>query len=106
MLKEIYEEEGDYIEDLPHLCYPIVFVPFIRQAVLGNDEDTIQKICNFMECMANSDSEDERVSELLVVSVLESILSEREIIYRLKLYMGSETLKLLSVMEKETGWGS
>ena len=104
ILKTVYEGEGDYIENLHHLTYGIVFAPFIRQSVLANDENVMRKICDFMECMANSDDEDERVSELLGVSVLENILSERDVIGVLKQYMGSETLKLLSVMEKEYGW--
>jgi len=104
MLRNEYESEGDYIKDLQHPCYAIVFVPFIRKVVFANDEDMIQSICNFMECMANSDDEDELVSELLAVSVLESILSEREIISSLKPYFGAKTLKILSTMEKEYGW--
>ena len=104
MLKSEYEQEGDYIEGFPHLCYSIVFVPFVIQACLVDDEDKIQSICDFMECMANSDGEDERVSELLVVSVLESILSEREVIHLLKRYLGTHTLELLFILEKETGW--
>ena len=103
-LKTIYETEGDYIEGLPHLCYSIVFVPFVIQACLIGDDDKIKEICSFMEGMANSDYDDERVSELLVVSVLESILSEREIIRSLKRYLGISTLKLLSILENETGW--
>ena len=102
MLKSVYESEGDYIKDLSHLCYSIVFVPFIRQIVLTKDERAIRKICDFMECMETS--EDEKVSELLGASVLENILSERELIGSLKPYLGTETLKLLSLMEKETGW--
>jgi hypothetical protein len=100
-LKSAYEEEGDYIRNLPHLCFSIVFVPFVRQAVSAN-QSMVGQICDFMECMATS--EDQKVSELLGVSVLESILSERELIGLLKPYFGSETSKLLSLMEKETGW--
>ena len=104
MLTSIYESEGDYIENLQHPTYGIVFVPYIKQAVLENDENAIQMICDFMESMANSDDEDERVSELLGVSVLENILCERELLSVLKPHLGVETLKLLSLMEKESGW--
>jgi len=102
ILKSVYEDEGDYIKDIKHLSYSIVFVPYIRQVVLSNDENMIRSVCNFMECMANAD--DKLVSELLAVSVLESILCEREIISSLKPYLGIKTLKILSVMEKEYGW--
>jgi len=103
MLKEAYEEEGDHIEGLSHLCYAFVFVPFIRQTVLANDEAMIRSICEFMENMALSDDEDELVSELLVVSVLENILYERDVINLLKPHLGAETLKLLISIEKAYG---
>ena len=102
MLKNEYEKEGDYIQGLPHLCYSIVFVPFIRQACLANNENSLQHICNFLECMATS--KDERVKEVLGASVLESMLSEREAIHSLTCYLGTHTLKLLAAMEKEYGW--
>ena len=104
MLKKQYNDEGDYIEGLPHLCYEIVFVPFIRRSCLDNDQDKIHLICDFLEIMANS--KDELVSELLAVSVLESILSEREVIHLLKRYLGIHTKKLLTILEKKYGWGS
>ena len=104
VLSSVYEDEGDHIENLQHLTYGIVFVPFIRQSVCVNDQNAIRRICDFMECMAGSD--DSLVSELLAVSVLESMLSERELINSLKQYLGTETLNILSVMEKEYGWES
>ena len=103
-LKNDYEKEGEYIEGLAHLCYSIVFVPFIRQVCYADDEEGIKSACNFMELMAESDNEDERVSEVLVVSVLEAIISERELINQLKHYLGEKTLQLLSTMEKDYGW--
>ena len=102
VLKKEYEKEGDYIEGLPHLSYSIVFVPFIRQSCLVGDEDKIRLICDFMEYMASS--EDEKVQEVLGASVLESILSEREVIKFLKPYLKPYTQKLLAIMEKESGW--
>ena len=102
MLEAVYEEEGDYIKDLNHPSYSIVFVPFIKQAILGKNEATLRLISDFMERMASSD--DELVPELLAVSVLESMINEREIINYLKPYLKAETLNILSVMEKATGW--
>jgi len=104
MLKIVYEEEGDYIKNLQHLTYSIVFVPFIRQSILANDENMIKIICDFMENMADYGGENERVLEVLGASVLESLLSEREVINVLKQFMGSKTLKLLFDMEKASGW--
>ena len=102
MLKSVYESEGDYIKDLQHLTYSIVFAPFIRKTALENDKCMIRSICDFMEYMANTD--DEMVSELLAVSVLESLLSERDVIASLRPNLGAATLKILSTMEKEYGW--
>ena len=102
ILKNTYESEGDYIENLQHLCYSIVFVPFIEKTVLTNDENMMQLICGFMEDMANS--KDEMVLELLAVSILEPMLSEREIISSLKSSFGVRTLEIVFVIEKEYGW--
>jgi hypothetical protein len=102
VLEKQYEKEGDYVAGLPHLCYEIIFVPFIRQACLNNEQEKLYLICEFLEQMANS--EDDRISEVLVVSVLESVLSERDIIYCLKSYLGVHTMELLSVLEREYGW--
>lgn len=76
LLWEKYKDEGDYIEGLSHLCYEIVFVPFIRQTCLDAEEDKMRLICDFMEQMAIS--EDGMVSEVLAVSVLESLLGEQK----------------------------
>lgn len=103
-LEKKYLDEGNYIKGLPHLCYSIVFVPFIRQTVFKNDKKMLITICNFMECMANSG--DELVSELLAVSVLESIISERDLIKKLKQYMGLKTNQLLLILEEAYGWES
>ena len=102
ILKDVYENEGDYIKDLPHLCYEIVFAPFIRQSVLKNDKCMTRAICNYMECMASSN--DNQVTELLAVSVLESLVSERAVISLLSPYIGEKTSNILNIMEKEYGW--
>jgi hypothetical protein len=101
-LKAIYDKEGGYIENLQHPCFSIVFVPYIRNNIVENNIGVMQLICSFMELMALS--EDKLVSELLAVSVLEPMLSEREMIEKLKIYSGKATLKLLSKMEKANGW--
>ena len=102
MLKVEYEKEGDYIKGLQHLVFSIIFVPFIKQTCLANDEDKLQSICDFMESMAIS--EEVLVSELLVVSVLENILDEREMIHSLRQYFGSQTIEYLTALERTYGW--
>ena len=101
-LESAYRREGEYIEGLPHLCYSIVFVPFIKQALHFGEEKNIRLICRFMEIMATS--EDEKVQEVLAVSVLENMVGERNIIRSLRRYLGINTLKILTEMEKEYGW--
>jgi hypothetical protein len=102
VLESFYIEEGNYIEGLPHLCFEIVFVPFVKQVCTFDDGIEISKICSFMEQM--SISEDEMVQEVLAVSVLESILSEREVVGILKRHLKTHTLELLDLLEKEYGW--
>ena len=101
-LEQKYLEEGDYIFGLAHLCFPIVFVPYIREAVEHNDIEAIVRVCDFLEDMATS--EDDQVSELLVVSVLETILSERSLVATLRKYFKVKTNEWLLSLEKAYGW--
>ena len=101
-LESIYIEEGDYIEGLPHLCFEIVFVPYLKRSCLSDKDSEMSEINSFMEEMA--DSKDEMVQEVLAVSVLESILCEREIVVILKKHLKSHTFEMLRLLEKEYGW--
>ena len=49
---------------------------------------------------------DELVSELMVVSVLENILSERSLVARLKKHLKTKTKECLLSLEKAYGWDS
>ena len=102
MLEKRYESEGDSIKGIPHLCYEAVFVPFIKESCLANDTDKMLFICDFLELMATS--EEVLVSELLTGSILDVILSDRDVIHSIKRYLGINTTKLLAVLEKERGW--
>ena len=101
-LKQDYINEGEYIEGLPHLCYPIVFVPYIKEIITNNDLDNLLKICEFLEEM--SICTEERVREVLIASILESILSERRLVERLKSYLKERTAEFLMLLEKTYGW--
>jgi len=101
-LEQKYLEEGDYIFGLAHLCFPIVFVPYIEEIVKNNDIEAIICVCEFLEDMAVC--ADEMVSELLVVSVLENILSERSLVLVLKKYLKVNTMGWLLFLEKAYGW--
>jgi hypothetical protein len=101
-LEQRYLEEGSYIFGLAHLCYSFIFVPYIREVIENKDILVIECVCDFLEDMAIC--EDELVSELLVVSVLETILSERALIKELKKYLKTETMGWLLYLEKAYGW--
>jgi hypothetical protein len=102
LLKDTYIDEGDYIEGLPHLCFEIVFAPYVRQTCVTDNADEISKISSFMENMAIS--KDEKIQEVLAVSVLEPILADRKTIEVLKQYSKAHTLELLYMLEREYGW--
>lgn len=104
LLEQRYFDEGDYIWGLPYLCYALVFVPYIREVVEENDIEVITHICDFLEEMAIS--EDDQVSNLMAVGVLEDILSERSLVARLKKYLKAKTNDWLLSLEKAYGWDS
>ena len=101
-LEQKYIEEGDYIFGLAHLSFSIVFVPYIKEVVESNDIEAIVQVCKFLEDMAICT--DELVSELLVVSVLENILSERSLVAALKTHLKAKTKECLLSLEKAYGW--
>lgn len=101
-LEQKYIEEGDYISGLAHPSFSIVFVPYIRQVVENNDIDAIIQVCEFLEDMAICT--DELVIEILAVSVLENIVSERSLVEALKKHLKVKTMEMLSFLEKAYGW--
>jgi len=101
-LERKYLEEGYYIFGIAHPSLSIVFVPYIREIVEKNDVGAIAQVSEFLEDMAIC--KDEKVSELMVVSVLENILSERELLKTLKTYLKPKTAEWLLCLEKEYGW--
>ncbi|MCL2679251.1 MAG: hypothetical protein FWF18_03055 [Dehalococcoidia bacterium] len=101
-LEQKYIEEGDYIAGLAHLCYSFVFIPYIREIVENNDIENIIKVSEYLEDMAIC--EDEKVSELMVVSILENIVSERDLVKTLKAYLKPNTEEWLLNLEKAYGW--
>ena len=95
------EEEMVWLEeDLPHVIFGMVVTPFIIKGLRGSKEVT--NIWNFLEQMAISD--DEKVQEVLVVSVLESLIVERDIIDFAKNRMGNRTKLLCESTEKAYGY--
>ena len=100
-IRPMIEEEMEWLEEnLPHVLFGIVVTPFIIKGLRGNKEVT--NILKFLEQMAISD--DEKVQEVLVVSVLESLIVERDIIDFAKNMMGNRTKLLCESTEKAYGY--
>ncbi|MFG0212972.1 hypothetical protein ACFU8X_07695 [Brevibacillus porteri] len=100
-IRPFYEEEMEWLgEELPHVIFGMVVVPYIIKGLEGNE--TIESIFNFLEEM--SLSRDERVQELLVVSVFESLITEREIISFAKSCMRKKTRQLCEATERAYGF--
>ena len=99
-LRERYEEEQDYSQGLPHLVYEIVFVPYLKEG--KDDTELISKAAEFMERLLTH--EDERIQEVVVVSVLEPLLPERELLMKLKKHLGPKAQESLALLERYYGW--
>ncbi|WP_059171346.1 hypothetical protein [Bacillus sp. FJAT-27445] len=100
-IRPMYEEEIEWLEeDLPHVIFGIIVTPFIIKQLQENQKVTT--LFDFLEEMALCN--DEKVQEVLVVSVLELLITEREIIDLAKNMMGNRTKQLCTVTEKAYGY--
>ncbi|WP_059050881.1 DUF7674 family protein [Paenibacillus senegalimassiliensis] len=100
LIKPLYEEEIKWLEeDLPHVIFSLVVTPFIIKSIKEQEESS--NIYGFLEKMALGD---EKVQEVLVTSVLESLIIERDIIDFAKSHMGELTKILCETTEKAYGF--
>ena len=99
-----YDEEKDYIENLPHLVFEIVFVPYFKEIMAGESKQVKENAIELLEQMITC--EDEKVQEVAVVSVLESLLPERDFLMKIRDQLGVKTQKSLQILEREFGWNS
>ncbi|MBG9944241.1 hypothetical protein ABE237_16190 [Brevibacillus formosus] len=100
-IRPYYEEEIEWLEeDLPHVIFGMVLTPYIIKSL--EEHRNVETIFNFLEEMALS--VDEKVQELLVVSVLESLITERGIIEIAKSHMGERTRQLFKTAEQAYGF--
>lgn len=99
----MYEKELDWWDEiLPHIVFGDVVNPYIIRLLReGNAEQIVQKVFNFLEQMAICS--DERVQEILAVTVLEQLGDDPTILGVARQYMGHETKKMSD--EVERGWG-
>ncbi|MFC8689071.1 hypothetical protein [Brevibacillus porteri] len=96
-----YEEEMEWLgEELPHVIFGMVVTPYIIKCL--EEHGNSETIFNFLEEM--SLSSDEKVQELVVVSVLELLVTEREIIEIAKSLMGEQTRQHLKTLERAYGF--
>ncbi|OKP73898.1 hypothetical protein A3842_21395 [Paenibacillus sp. P3E] len=95
-----YEEEIEWLEeDLPHVIFGMVVTPFIIKSIETQKE--VSNLYSFLEEMAVAD---DKVQEVLVVSVLESLITDRDIIDTAKSHMGKLTKTLCETTETEYGY--
>lgn len=92
-LKNVYEENIDFYEELPYVFYESEFVKYIMDKAICNDDDKLKNIFIFVEEMfINGDDE---IKNLVGVAIIESLYYEedsalKEIIQR---YFGKLTKK-------------
>lgn len=68
---QLHFDGGDV--DLPHVIFENSFVPFVKDSLNGENSD-LERIFAFMEKMATS--QDKKVENLLLVSVLEALADD------------------------------
>lgn len=79
--------EGD---EMPHVAYGLVVMPFIYELLRNNDEARLVKSFGFFEDMAKAS--DDRIQDLLQFTILENLCTESKEIYEAsKKYIGPET---------------
>lgn len=92
-------DDNDYLQDLPHCFFDIILVGYIISASKNEDKKLLVRAGEFFEQMALCD--DEKVRELLNVSLLEPLVLEKEnVIPILRNYFGQNTLKELEYWQK------
>lgn len=101
-IEDVYKQEKDWVEDLPHLVFGTIFNPYFLRLLKSENTNKIVEAFKFLEDMANSS--DTKVQEILVVTILEYILPERLVIEKVYNIMGSKTSKIFREMEIAYGW--
>ena len=105
-LQPAYNEEMQWLdEELPHVIFSMVLNSYLFELLRSTSttaDPVLSRIFAFLEKMANSQVEE--IEEVLVVTVLESLVMERDIVPRAKMLMGPKTLSFLEKQEKAFGW--
>lgn len=85
--EEVNWQEGD--ETGSHVVYGDVFAPYIEQMVIQQNNMELLKIFDFIENILAEN--DEYFEEVIMFSVLERLMSDKEIFNKCKLYFGKRT---------------
>lgn len=95
-MKNIYELNKDYYEDIPYVFYESEFVKYIVNFANSNDRDKLTEAFKFVEDMLKNG--DEKVVNLIKVAVIESLFFEncKDDIKIIESYFGSLTMKSYS----------
>ena len=77
-LKERFENEtswDDGIETGSYIVYEDIFMPYVVQAFVDNDQESINRVMQFVERLASSDDVD--VKNLIGISIIDYDIEER-----------------------------
>ena len=85
----------------PHVVYGDILNPYIDRLLQSGDEPSLRRIFHFLEKLSRS--EDQRVQEIVSVTVCEQLTNNKERLQEARRFMGSATLKLSDEIEKF--WG-
>lgn len=90
--EEVSWQEGD--DTGSHVVYEDVFVPYLRECILKKDLNEIRKITGFLENLL--DLNDDYVSEVVSLSVIESIMDLFDLNEDLIIVFGKKSKEIIS----------
>ena len=73
-LKERFEDQAswdDWIETGSYIVYEDIFMPYVVQAFVDNDQESINWVMQFVEKLASSDDVD--VKNLIGISIIDNV---------------------------------
>ncbi len=100
-LSEKYYAETDWQEGSDtgsHVVYGDVFAPYVEMIIKQHNTECTKKIFMFIEEILSI--EDKYSSEVIMFSVLERLMSDKEIFRNCKKYFGKNTEKIVKEMQK------
>lgn len=101
-LSDIYEEDKYYLENLPHLVFENIFVPYIIDLYEKGEKENLIKAIDFINEMVVS--KNERIREVVIASILEALLSERKLLESISPYFNKELSEFLRILENTYGY--